>query len=538
SGGPDIWQARMHSDGTFGAVERIAPDGVEDQYKPAVASHGNGSSQVIWSSRQVSAGVLENIEGATLGASGAASAEFLVSMGLGRQSEVRFATDGTDHIAVFESEGDEEARILAQRVDALGNPIESEPVVVGTLPESRFPRPQVAWSGTQYLVTWTFGGAVYGRRLEADLTFVDPAPVQLFSDTAGETGVAALGSDFFVAYPHTFSGDQRSLKGAVISGSDLSVIGSLMTIGGGFAIRPVARTIGDRVLVFWEKQVNHDNDASTISAVWIEPDGTVGPSMVVSQSGDSDHPDVAVAEDRMLVTWMDEFSTTDTGVEGRILGLDGSFLTPEFTICNAHKEQMFPACGWSGSFFTVAWSDMRGLGQIDQLRGDVYMTRVDADGTVLDPGGVQVTDGPLPEDLPAVVGCADACIIAFSQLHGTCGSPEVQRIGYVSVRQLGVADVEEGTVGGFAFQTGPNPFQEELRISWQGALRSVGDAGNVEIIGIDGRRIWSAPMTGVDGSVAWNGKTRQGHAAPAGAYFVRMRLGADEVGTARVLRVR
>ena len=543
NGGPDIWQARLHPDGTFGDVSAIAPD-TEDQYKPAVASRGNGTSQVVWSSRRVSELVLENIEGATLGPNGTTGPEVLVSLGLGRQSQVRFGTDGTYHVAVYQSEGNGESRILAQRIDSAGQALDAEPVILGTVPESRFPSPDVAWNGTHYLVTWTLNGAVYGRRLTADLTPVDPTPVVLFSDAAGETGVAALGTDFFVAYPHTFSGDQRNLKGVRISGADLSVVGSLLNIGGGFALNPVARTVGNRVFVVWEQQVTHDNNASTVRSVWIEENGGLGGAAIVSVSGDSDYPGVAVGVDRMLVTWHDEISTTDTSVEGRMLALDGTPLTGELLICNEPKEQMFPACGWSGTFFTVAWADMRGLGQVDQLRGDIYTTRVAIDGTVLDPGGIQVTSGPLPEDLPAVGGCGDVCVIAFSQMHGACGNPEVQRIGYVTVQELSPASVDERDPGRFRLLAGPNPFEENVKISWSGAKSGLHLAAGeraeveVEIYSTSGRRVWSAPLQTASGSLNWDGLSLSGRPVPNGTYFVRLRSGRKELGAARIIRVR
>lgn len=537
-GGPDIWQARMHPNGTFGTVAAISPDGMEDQYKPAVASLGDGTSQAIWSSRRPSIESLETMEGAALGPAGTAGPEFLVSLGLDRQSYIRFASNGNEHLAVFESEGKEESQILAQRLDAAGNPIDLEPVIVGSIPEPRFPQPEVAWNGTHYLVTWTFAGSVYGRRLTADLALVDPAPVLLFTDNAGESAVTGLGNDFFVAYPHTFSGDQRDLKGVRVSGANLSLIGSPVVLGGNFALNPVARTIGGRALVIWERQTNHDIDTSTIRAIWVNADGTLGSSMTVSQSGDADYPDVALAEDRMLVSWMDELSTTDTSVKGRMLALDGSFLTPEFTINNETKEQMFPACGWSGSFFTVAWVDMRALGQVDQLRGDIYMARVEPDGTVLDPGGIQVTDTPLPEDLPAVVGRNGRCIVAFSQMHGSCGNPEVQRIGYLKLQELGASDVAVGTSEPFSLQSGPNPFRDQLQISWQlGALGGGSDPLELEIFGTDGRKLWSTSIDSKEGTLLWDGRTDRGNSAPNGAYFVRMRAGDRELDAVRVLRV-
>jgi hypothetical protein len=61
------------------------------------------------------------------------------------------------------------------------------------------------------------------------------------------------------------------------------------------------------------------------------------------------------------------------------------------------------------------------------LRGDIYSALVGPNGAVLDPDGVQITQGPLPEDLPDVAARAGSTLIAFSKLHGEA-TPEIQRI--------------------------------------------------------------------------------------------------------------
>jgi hypothetical protein len=199
---------------------------------------------------------------------------------------------------------------------------------------------------------------------------------------------------------------------------------------------------------------------------------------------------------------------------------------------------MFPACGWSGSFFTVAWADMRDRDPVAQLRGDIYLARVGADGTVLDPAGVQATSGPLPEDLPAVTGRADACIVAFSMMDGSCGNPEVQRMGYTVLRELDASGVEDPVEARFTLCAGPNPFRDRLHISWQDRVESASDPiPEIEILGVDGRRVWSTRLDAGSGTLTWDGRTQSGHAAPSGAYFLR--LTSDREGEAvRVLRSR
>lgn len=68
-------------------------------------------------------------------------------------------------------------------------------------------------------------------------------------------------------------------------------------------------------------------------------------------------------------------------------------------------------------------------GVVEQLRGDIYAARVSFAGAVLDPDGIQMTTGPLPEDLPPTVAANGRTVFAFSKLNGAV-SPEIQRIGY------------------------------------------------------------------------------------------------------------
>ena len=91
--------------------------------------------------------------------------------------------------------------------------------------------------------------------------------------------------------------------------------------------------------------------------------------------------------------------------------------------------------------------DYRGLGVVEQLRGDIYAARLDVDGGVLDPDGFQITSGPLPEDLPDLAAANGVAVLGFSQLHGE-NSPEIQRIGYRTITEAPDAIFTDGFESG------------------------------------------------------------------------------------------
>lgn len=536
---PDIYEIRMAADGTITAVAPIASDSEVDQNEAAIDSDGLGGSQVVWTAQ---AGVTsrESVVGAALGGTIGLTQLHGVSTGLPRQSYLRFATQENTHAAVFVSQVHGNSRILIQRVDSEGVAIDLEPTEVWSIPEEQLFAPRITVDGTRWVVSWNHNGSVIARRFEQDLTPVDTGAITILTDAAGAFGIAALGSEYYLAYTHTFSGDQKTLKGVRLNASDLSLIGSAETIGLGFANSPQVVTFAGRYLVVYEKQVNHDIISSDIRAAFVEPDGTVGPWLDVAVSGDDDRPDIAVAGDRALIVYSDKLSTTDAAVQARLLDATGAFLTGEVTVANASREQFFPGVAWTGSFFAVAWSDMRSIEGVEALRGDIYVARVDPDGNVLDVDGMQVSSGQLPEDLPAVAGANGVAVVGHSQLHGV-SAPEVQRIAITALRDLGVAGASETGPSASAprLQIGPNPFRNEVRIQLEYAIQhpdSDPGAWSLEVFSSDGRRIWRTP-TAPGESRSWDGRDVRGHTVPGGVYQLRLSRNGELAAVRKLIRL-
>lgn len=530
---------RLTTDGAIVGTSSAVSPNANDQFTPAVASGGNGPAHIAWTEENIGQGVEQDAHGAVVDGNGQAGANVALSVGWSRQSYVRFAGEGNVHLAVFMSEGGGLTRIKVQRLDADGNPIDLTPVEVASVPELSKIHPDVAWNGSVYLVSWTYQGSVFARRLDASAVPVDPAPVLLLTDTAGTVGVGALGGDFLLAYPHTFSGDQRSLKGIVVRGSDLSIVASGFTIGGNFVSNfPRVKALDGRWLVAWEHRPTHDSPASNVLGAFVQAGGTPGPVFGISTSGYGFSPDLAVGNGRALIVWSDDANYNDAAIEGRVLNADGSFLGAEFVVADAPMDQFFPACGWDGEGFVAAWSDFRMLGEVDQMRGDIYVARIGWNGTVQDPGGFPITDGPLPEDLPAVSGSGGRTLVAFSELRGA-SYPEIQRIAY---RRLGMtaAEVDDPVaLGGWTVRIGPNPFRSALsvQLSGTGAGSAAGGALRFEVFSADGRLVTGADFAPGSSSLTWDGRDASGRSVPNGLYYTRLTSGSNVLLRKQVIRV-
>ena len=372
----------------------------------------------------------DNVRAANVGELAAPATETAVSVGLARQAVVDFASAPNQHLAVYLSQGDGVSRLLAQRMGFDGAPLDLEPIELARYAERLQVEPHAAFDGTRYLVVWTNAQTVWGRRLGLDGPPLDAAPVALLADAAIESAVGGADGDFLIAYGHVFSGDQRTVRVLRFRGSDLAPLDTASTLDYDFSWRPCIGTIGGRWLVAWQWQPSHDMPYPSVHAAFVAADGVVGATFPVSQTGYGGDPDLALASDRALVVWYDSSNTNQASIEGRLIDATGSFIGPEFTVADPPQNQFFPTAAWDGERFLVAWTDYRSLPGIEQLRGDIWAMRVDDDGTLLDPpGGVQLSAGPLPEDLAAAAGAEGAIVVAFSALHGVA-VPEVQRLGY------------------------------------------------------------------------------------------------------------
>jgi len=523
----------------------LVHDSAYDQYSPSLASGPQGKIQVVCSGRDIAQQqMLENIESMQLRPDNSTGPLRQVSAGLPRHESPRWTTAGDVHVVAFASRGGGLTRVMAQRVDLAGQPIDLEPVEVGSLLEGYQVQPDVAWNGLHYLVVWTHQGSVYGRRLDGNLAPVEPQPVVLITDASSQAGLGSIGADFYLAYAHTFSVDQRILKGFLVDGDDLSQATAPAVLGVSYvAWYPRVKPLGDRYLVVWQKQARHDISTSITVGRFVSAGGTAeGDQFTINgNASDSREPDLAVAPDRALIAYADDDQGANGRVAGRLLNLDGTFHGEEFVIADAPGWQRFTACGFDGERFIVAWTDFRDVDGVEQLRGDIFAARVSLDGVSEDPSGFAVTGGSLPEDLPQVIGAGGTTLVSYLRLNGTL-DPEVQRVAFVAVGGDATVSVEPGgpsaTPSAARWALGPNPFRDGLQVEFRG--EEIGRRGPVDIgiFTVDGRSVARGVVAAGSTSWRWDGRGRDGAPVSAGVYLVRMSEagGAEKTGSVTKLR--
>jgi len=399
-GDDDVYVTRVASDGRVLDAQGIAVrTGTGTQDRPHATRGIAGGVQIVWGDGSFAG----DVQAAAVSSAGVAGPVIDVSRGAPRQSLPRIASSGSGYLVAFRSEVSAESRILAQRLDARGTPIDPEPVLVASGVGRT--NPAVAWNGSSYLVVWENAsegrGQIYGRRLSASGTLLDPAPRPVMPGRMPD--VAGLGSTFLIVAADADYDPHFRYTFAVRMDASGNVLGAPARIGANFDVWPRVVAFGSRWLAVWEQNVTHDNTQSSIVGAFVGTDGVSQGRFTISDGGYDDRPHLAVGGDKALIAW------EEGNIFGRRIGVDGTlFDAPSGLVISGAPEKQFRASvAWDGSRWIVAYLDHRNDPYPSQERGDIFATRVRADGSIEDPDGFPVADSAAPEETPAVAA-ADA----------------------------------------------------------------------------------------------------------------------------------
>lgn len=309
------------------------------------------------------------------------------------------------------------AHLKVALLDRFGNAPATEPVEVFAGPSGNASAPAIAWNGSLFLVVWSdrYTG-ISGRRMNADGTFVDPAPFAIL--LGEEADVAALGSQFLVvgAYAGSFYSN-RSIYGARVDGPSGAVLDpSGIFVGGPFATSPVVDALGNRWIVAWQ---NHWSSGSTIADLavqFVSAAGAAAGGFGVENLGYA--PDIACSNDTALLTWRSgSIATPVADVKGQRIRADGALLGGTFAISAGSWKEIEPAVCWSGAEWLVAWEDARHATGIHDGGTEVYAARVSAAGAVLDPSGFALAPQPGLSSQPALAGSQGVAVAGYSWMR-------------------------------------------------------------------------------------------------------------------------
>ncbi len=396
---------------------------------PAVAggAAAPGSALVAWTDQGV-----EDLFARTLDLGGSIGARFPLATGL--PTQVLPDLDGDrahGYLVACASEISNTRRIVALRVDALGQSLDPQPLELysGAF-EVGIPR--VAWTGALWLVVWHVTPTpangltqprVFGKRILADGTLLDVAPLDLMPGTAPD--IASWNGTILAVSVEAPTTQTRFIRSTRIDAASGAVDTTLRTIGNTYATSPRVDAFGGTWLVTFNKSVSHDAAGIRVQAAFVDLAGVPGPAFDFAAATAREHEAViAHVGDVALVTYADN----NVDVWMRRIRSDGTFLDGPagVALTSAANPQFAPGVGSDGRGWLVAWNDGRIHAPLEALVGDVFATRVDASGLVADPAGLPIaTEAALPEGNPAIAGDDGSFLIATAEFDPQQGATRV-----------------------------------------------------------------------------------------------------------------
>ncbi|GBD87648.1 hypothetical protein BMS3Abin03_01582 [bacterium BMS3Abin03] len=226
---------------------------------------------------------------------------------------------------------------------------------------------------------------------QTDYFMVDQSPV--FIPEPGYQGIPSAafnGTNYLSVW-----GDNRNAGSSVLMGSFIDQNGNVLNPAGKLLIEspgnknePVVVFDGTNFFIVWRDDRNGEDD---IYGARFTADGElIGDEILISSAGGEEWgAEVAFDGTNYLVVWID-YRNGSADIYGARIDQSGNLLDPNgIAVCNAANDQEYPRVSAGASSFLVVWADYR----IDS-EGDYYGGRVGFDGTVLDPNGFIIQDGP------------------------------------------------------------------------------------------------------------------------------------------------
>jgi hypothetical protein len=305
------------------------------------------------------------------------------------------------------------ADIYGSRISASGTVTDPSGILIASAAQLQ-EKPAVAFDGTNYLVVWQEdrGGGppfdLYGRLIAPTGNQVDVDAIPI-STSAGSQQYPAVAFDndstYLVVWQDDRSGSGNDIYGTRVStsGNVLDPPGIAISTATGRQQFPSIAFDGTNFLVVWADERGGSVSTDDIYGTLVEPDGSVlSPSGNVIADDDywQDNPSVAFDGTNYLVVWDDYGSGTfeediyGVRVNQSGIPIDGSSIA----ISTADNGQYRPVVAFDGTNYLVVWYDRR-----NNNASDIYGTRVNQSGTVLDASGTPIIPYSGTQQYPFIV---------------------------------------------------------------------------------------------------------------------------------------
>ena len=353
---------------------------------PAIASDGD-NFLIVWEDRRNG---VTNIYGARVNQYGEIldPTGIAISTGSFTMHYPSVAFDGTNYLVVWQDDRDG-WDIYGARVDQAGQVLDPDGIAISTATGYQWAS-AIAFDGANYLVVWQDdrnGWDIYGARVDQTGQVLDPNGIAISTsnNTQLEPAIACNGTYCLVVWE-----DRRNGLDADIYGTRVNQAGQVLDPGG-IAIstanntqrEPQIASNSTNYLIIWE-----DNPGNIYGAR-VDSSGILLDSLGIAISTgtyDEGVPSVSFDGMNFLVAWED-IRNGNNDIYGTRVNQSGVVLDPNgIPISTAEFDQRYPVVAFGGTYYLVVW-----LHHLSTYYDNVYGARVHQSGTVLDPNGIIIS---------------------------------------------------------------------------------------------------------------------------------------------------
>ncbi|MEO0090132.1 MAG: T9SS type A sorting domain-containing protein [candidate division WOR-3 bacterium] len=442
----DIYGSRVTPGGIVLDPEGIPISTYEsDQGIPSISFDGN-KYFITWSDYRF---IYSDIYGTRMTTSGIVldTNGILLDYGYSSPEQLfpKVAFDGRNYFVVWEDYRNGEADIYGARVTPDGRILDPEGIGICNTENYQI-SPAIAFDGTNYLIVWTDyrnGEAdIYGTRITPQGVVLDTngIPISTAEIDQISPSLAFDGNNYLVVW-RDFRSGWSDIYGARVTpqGIILDPDGIPISTAINEQYDPNVAFDGNNYLVVWDDNRNGEN--FDIYGARVTPNGIVlDPEGIPISTAEYEqwYPKIAFDGNNYFIVWMDDRDGDwYFDIYGTRVNPNGNVLEPQgIPISTADFDQIEPSLIYDGINYFVIWTDWR------NLSGDIYGARVTSQGIVLDPQGIELINQEETRSSPHLVKGLDAqLLLTFS--------------GYVSL--FGVKKVFG------AFYPGPSPEVKERK---------------------------------------------------------------------------
>jgi hypothetical protein len=297
--------------------------------------------------------------------------------------------------------------IYGTRIDESGTIL--DPAGIHLASADNDPMPSVASDGTNYLVVWHDREGVgtyeiYGIRVDNTGNVIDSNPI-IISDAAGgqmSPKAAFDGTNYLVVWYDSRSGSSSDIYGTRMdtNGTVLNTPGIAISTAAEDQFFPSVSFDGTNYLVVW--QDDRSGLAFDIFGARVQQSGVVLDAAGIAidtSADDQSNPQISFDGTNYLVVWHDRRSGSTNDIYGTRIDKTGTVINPAgIAITTAPNEQYYPSSSFDGTNYLVTWYDRR-----DGSSYDIYGARVQQSGVVLEPTGIEICSAPNNQSTPSIV---------------------------------------------------------------------------------------------------------------------------------------